>query len=81
MAPEEISSSHHRLYQRGAAAGLDDDRFGEELAELWNQNRTKTYYRLGIATEKQAEVMHQLATSFHHHLVSTSRVKHESICE
>ncbi|MCU4753144.1 hypothetical protein OB919_14350 [Halobacteria archaeon AArc-curdl1] len=80
MAPEEIISSHRRLYQRGAQAGLYDDRFGEELADLWNQNRTKTYYRLGIATEEQAEAMCQFATSFHQHLVSTSRLKHECIC-
>ena len=81
MAPEEIISSHRRLYQRGAQAGFYDDRFGEELADLWNHNRTKTYYRLGIATEEQAEAMHRFATNFHHHLVSTSRVKHECICE
>ncbi|WP_101294139.1 hypothetical protein [Halegenticoccus soli] len=81
MAAEEIISSHRRLYQRGSRAGLYDDRFGEELADLWNQNRTKTYYRLGIATEEQAEAMHQFATNFHRHLVSTSRVKHECVCE
>ncbi|WP_265110863.1 hypothetical protein [Halosolutus halophilus] len=81
MAPEEIISSHSRLYQRGAEAGLYADRFGEELTELWNQNRTKTYYRLGIATEEQAEAMRQLATNFHHYLVSTSRIKYECICE
>ena len=81
MAPEEIISSHRRLYQRGAQAGLYDDRFGEELAGLWNQNRTKTYYRLGIATEEQAEAMHRFATDLHQHLVSTSRIKHECLCE
>lgn len=81
MAPEEIISSHRRLYQRGAQVGLYDDRFGDELADLWNQNRTKTYYRHGIATEEQAEAMHRFATNFHQHLVSTSRVKHECICE
>lgn len=79
MGPEQVISNHNRLYQRGAETGLFDDAFGERLADLWNQNRTKTYYRLGIATEEQAEAMHQLATSFHH-LVSTSRIKHECIC-
>ncbi len=64
MAPEEIISSHRRLYQRGAQAGLYNDRFGEELADLWNPTRTKTYYRLGIATEEQAEAMHRFATTF-----------------
>ena len=81
MAAEEIISSHRRLYQRGASAGLYDDLFGEKLAELWNQNRTKTYYRLGIATEEQAEAMLRLATTIHHHFVATSRVKYECLCE
>lgn len=81
MTPEEIISSHRRLYQRGAEVGLYDDRFSEELADLWNQNRTKTYYRLGIATEEQAEAMSRFATNFHHYLVSTSRVKYECLCD
>ncbi|WP_254863261.1 hypothetical protein [Halovivax gelatinilyticus] len=81
MAPEEVISSHRRLYQRGATAGLYDERFGEQLADLWNHNRTKTYYRLGIATEEQAMAMSQFATTFHRHLVSTSRTKHECVCE
>lgn len=81
MAPEEVISSHHRLYERGAETGLYGERFSEKLADLWNQNRTKTYYRLGIATKEQAEAMHQLATNFHQHLVSTSQIKHECICE
>lgn len=81
MKPEEIISSHRRLYQRGAEVGLYADRFGEELADLWNQNRTKTYYRLGIATKEQAEAMYQFATNFHQHLVSMSRVKYECLCD
>lgn len=80
MAPEEVISSHRRLYQRGAEIGLYDDRFGDDLAELWNQNRTKTYYRLGIATKAQAEAMHDFANTFHNHLISMSRVTHECIC-
>ena len=81
MAPEQVISNHNRLYQRGVEIGLFDDAFGDRLADLWNQNRTKTYYRLGIATRDQAESMHRLATDVHEHLVSTSRVKHECICQ
>lgn len=80
MAPSEIISSHRRLYQRGAEVGLYDDAFGDELADLWNQNRTKTYYRLGIATKEQAEAMQELAAALHRHLVAGSRVRHECIC-
>ena len=80
MEASEVISSHRRLYQRGAAIGLYDDAFGERLAELWNQNRTKTYYRLGIATEAQAEAMHELATEMHRDLVDESQVRHECLC-
>jgi hypothetical protein len=49
------------------------------LAELWNQNRTKTDYRLGIATESQAVAMHELTIRCHRHLADTSRVASECI--
>ncbi len=80
MSPEEVISSHRRLYQRGAEIGLYDDAFGDDLAELWNRNRTKTYYRLGVATKEQAEAMHRLAGDVHRHLVDMSRVSHKCLC-
>lgn len=80
MEASEVISSHRRLYQRGAGVGLYDEAFGEQLAELWNQNRTRTYYRLGIATEAQADTMHGLATGVHHALVNASQVRHECLC-
>ena len=80
MEASEVISSHRRLYQRGAEVGLYDDAFGDDLAELWSQNRTKTYYRLGIATEAQARTMHQLATTLHEHLVDASQAAHECLC-
>ncbi|SNZ04652.1 hypothetical protein SAMN06269185_0633 [Natronoarchaeum philippinense] len=80
MSGSEVISSHRRLYQRGAEVGLYDDAFADELAELWNQNRTKTYYRLGIATEAQAEAMQNFARELHRHLVEESRVPYECIC-
>ncbi|WP_058992431.1 hypothetical protein [Haloarcula sp. CBA1127] len=80
MDAAEVISSHRRLYQRGAEIGLYDDAFGERLAALWNQNRTKTYYRLGIATESQAQAMHELATDVHQDLVNASQVRHECLC-
>lgn len=80
MEASEVISSHRRLYQRGAEVGLYEEGFGDDLAELWNQNRTKTYYRLGIASEEQAEAMQVLASELHQHLVNGSRVAHECIC-
>lgn len=80
MSGSEVIGSHRRLYQRGAAVGLYDDAFAEQLAELWNQNRTKTYYRLGVATEAQAEAMQDLARAVHRHLVEGSQVPYECLC-
>jgi len=80
MSGSEVISSHRRLYQRGAEVGLYDDSFADDLAELWNQNRTKTYYRLGIATEAQSEAMQNLAREMHRHLVDGSQVPYECIC-
>lgn len=80
MSGSEVISSHRRLYQRGAEVGLYDDVFADDLAELWNQNRTKTYYRLGIATGGQAEAMQDLAQEVHQHLVEASRVPRECLC-
>ncbi|PSP15770.1 hypothetical protein BRC62_06750 [Halobacteriales archaeon QH_10_67_13] len=80
ISESEVISSHRRLYQRGAEVGLYDDSFADNLAELWNQNRTRTYYRLSIATESQAEAMQSLAQEIHHHLVDGSQVPHECIC-
>lgn len=80
MEASEVIRSHRRLYERGAEVGLYDEAFADDLAELWNQNRTKTYYRLGLATEEQAMAVHDLATDLHQHLVDGSGVSHECIC-
>ncbi|MFC6787127.1 hypothetical protein ACFQFH_14960 [Halobaculum halobium] len=80
MDPSQVISSHRRLYQRGAEIGLYDEAFGDELAELWNQNRTKTYYRLRIATKEQAEAMQELANAVHIHLVDESRASYQCLC-
>lgn len=80
IAPSEVISSHQRLYRRGAEIGLYDEEFGDRLAELWAQNRTKTYYRLGVATEAQATAMQDLAIEIHRYLVGTSQISHECLC-
>lgn len=80
MPSDQVISSHRRLYQRGAEVGLFDEAFADDLADLWTQNRTRTYYRLGIATAEQADAMHALATELHGHLVDVTRRKHECLC-
>jgi len=80
MSAAEVISSHRRLYQRGAEIGLYDNALGDDLADLWNRNRTKTYYRLGIATKEQAEAMYRLADDIHRHLVDMTGASHECLC-
>lgn len=80
MDGSEVISSHRRLYERGADIGLYDEAFCDRFAELWNRNRTKTYYRLGIATRAQADATFDLATAIHHHLVEGSDAAHECLC-
>lgn len=81
MDASEVISSHGRLYQRGAEIGLYDDAFADDLAELWTRNRTRTYYRLGVATNAQARAMQALANELHRHLVDASSVAHECLCQ
>jgi hypothetical protein len=40
----------------------------------------QTYYRLGIATEEQAETMPDLAQAVHQHPIDGSRISRECIC-
>lgn len=80
LEPSEVVSSHRRLYRLGAGVGLYDEAFGDDLAERWDRNRTKTYYRLGVATRPQADAMCHLADELHRHLVGGSRISHECLC-
>lgn len=80
ISGSEVISSHRRLYQRGAEVGLYDETFADELAELWVQDRTETYYRLGVATEAQAAAMWDLAREIHRYLVDGSQIAYECIC-
>jgi uncharacterized protein (DUF2236 family) len=80
MAPEEVISSHRRLYRRRAEIGLYDDAFRDDLARLWNRNQTNTYHWLGTATKEQAEAIYRLTDDIHRHLVDMSRVSHECLC-
>lgn len=80
MSAAEVISSHQRIYQRGAEIGLYDNALGDGLADLWNRNRTKTYYRLGIATKEQAESMYRVADDIHRDLVGMTGVSHECHC-
>lgn len=78
---EDEYASHEDVYGRGTQAGLYDEEFAGKLETLWRNNRSDTYYREGIATERRAEKMLELAESIHRHVLQLAGRRHECICE
>jgi hypothetical protein len=73
--------NHETVYQLGEDAGLYSEEFAGKLENLWQNNRSDTYYREGIATEKRAEKMLELAQEIHDHILQLAGEKHECICD
>jgi hypothetical protein len=80
LAEDEYPHNHETVYDLGAQAGLYSDDFGDRLLYLWNENRSKTYYRAGKASEPRAETMIALATQLHTHTINMTDKKHECRC-
>ncbi|MFC7135376.1 MULTISPECIES: hypothetical protein [Salinibaculum] len=72
--------SHTDVYQRGAEANLYSRSLGDQLLQLWRENRSKTYYRQAVGGEMQANTMLQLATAIHHYILDLLSVDHECVC-
>lgn len=77
---EDEYVDHEEVYRRGREAGLYDQEFAGKLTNLWRNNRSDTYYREGIATEKRAAAMLQLAEEIHRHVLQLAGKSHECIC-
>lgn len=77
---EDEYVDHEEVYRRGKEAGLYDREFAGKLDTLWRNNRSDTYYREGIATEKRAEKMLELAEEVHRHVLKLAGQSHECIC-
>lgn len=73
--------THSDVYQRGAEANLYSESFGDQLLEIWRENRSKTYYRQAVGGEAQADAMLQLATDVHSYILNYAAVSHECVCE
>jgi hypothetical protein len=71
---------HDKMYKLGKETGIYDDEYEEKLKQLWQENRSKTYYRDGIPSEKRAEAMHKLAKSVHDYIVGMSNNGHKCLC-
>lgn len=78
---EDEYVDHAEVYARGRQAGLYEQEFAGKLDTLWRNNRSDTYYREGVATEKRAEKMLDLAEEIHSHVLQLAGQKHECICD
>lgn len=77
---EDEYVDHATVYERGTKAGLYSQEFAGKLDNLWRNNRSDTYYREGIATERRAGKMLELAEAIHRHVLQIAGQKHECIC-
>ena len=69
---------HTYCYTRAGELGLLSTTTTERLCELYNTNRTDSYYGGRRPTERQAQQMRELARSVHEHV--TSRIREGGVC-
>ena len=69
---------HTTCYDRATALGLLSETTTQDLRELYNTNRTDSYYGGKRPTERQAETMQQLARSVHEYV--TDQIREGGIC-
>jgi len=77
---EDEYVDHEQVYERGVQAGLYNQEFAGKLDHLWRNNRSDTYYREGVATERRAEKMLELAEEIHTHVLQLGSRQHECVC-
>jgi len=78
---EDEFVDHTKVYEMGETAGLYRNEFKDKLIHLWKNNRSRTYYREGIGTRSRAQLMLQLASEIHGHILQLSGEKHECVCQ
>lgn len=71
---------HRTVYERGREAGLYDAAVQERLVALWRNNRSRTYYREGVGSERRAETMLELAAGIHEYVLRLDGATHECRC-
>ncbi|WP_049972798.1 hypothetical protein [Haladaptatus cibarius] len=65
--------SHTEVYEYGVQAGLFSEDVADRLEALWQENRSESYYRTGIAGEYRVQTIYQLATKLHEEVVNLTR--------
>ena len=69
---------HTTCYDRATALGLLSDTTTRELRQLYDTNRTDSYYGGRRPTERQAATMQQLAQSVHEYV--TDQIREGGVC-
>lgn len=73
-------TDHDDTFELGAKAGVFSVATAEELAELWRNYRTGTYYREDRATAEQATATLEYATCLHDHIPTLAGRSHDCLC-
>lgn len=81
MDPQDLPGSHTTIYQEAARIGMFSESTADDLADLWQEHRARTYYQDGLAAETRARKLHELATEIHVFIVGRSSRSHECLCE
>jgi len=69
---------HTTCYDRATALGLLSDTTTRDLRQLYDTNRTDSYYGGRLPTERQADTMQQLAQSVHEY--ATDQIREGGVC-
>jgi signal transduction histidine kinase len=72
--------THEQVYDLGEQAGLYNKDVRDKLLGLWQNNRSRTYYREGIGSEQSAAHMTTLARDIHDHVLQLAGNAHQCIC-
>ena len=77
----EAFGDHEYSYRRAHETGLFGQKTAERMEELYNENRTESYYGGGRPTDTQADSMHELAREVHSFAVEQIQDSGVCICD
>lgn len=80
LTPDEYID-HETIYEQSHKAGLYNESFKKKLIGVWRDNRSHSYYRGGVGSDKRAETMLELAEAIHDHVLQLAGTSHECICD
>ena len=79
LHPDEYID-HQAVYEESHEAGIYNQEFRDKLVALWRNNRSRSYYREGVGSQKRAEKLLELAEAIHEHVLQLAGKRHECIC-